>query len=198
MKPHNKLPEPQINQFFNDWKVIRISSWNGIDSRSGKKLIKVFYQAIHPCGNTRKFSASQLWKKDFSPCKKCQSREIYRKNAKEIILNEMFRQYKYAAKKRNYEFLIDKKLFNELVLSKCFYCGTEPTQKRMVTEKRRSIWNEKEYILTNGIDRVNNSKGYEIDNCVPCCQFCNISKHTLSISEWKEKIIQLYERKDLF
>ena len=37
----------------------------------------------------------------------------------------------------------------------------------------------------NGIDRINNSKGYTIDNCVPCCFMCNYSKNNHSLSDWK-------------
>jgi hypothetical protein len=28
----------------------------------------------------------------------------------------------------------------------------------------------------NGLDRVDNGKGYEIDNVVPCCKECNYAK----------------------
>ena len=32
----------------------------------------------------------------------------------------------------------------------------------------------------NGVDRVDNTKGYSVDNSVPCCKFCNTAKHTMS------------------
>lgn len=43
----------------------------------------------------------------------------------------------------------------------------------------------------NGIDRVDNNKGYTLNNCVPCCKTCNQAKHRLSqeyFIEWVEKI----------
>ena len=37
----------------------------------------------------------------------------------------------------------------------CFYCPTTDTR---------------------GIDRIDSSKGYSLDNCVPCCSMCNQMK----------------------
>jgi hypothetical protein len=45
----------------------------------------------------------------------------------------------------------------------------------------------------NGLDRVNNSKGYTRTNVVPCCIICNNAKRTLSLSEFLEWIGQVYE-----
>lgn len=39
-------------------------------------------------------------------------------------------------------------------------------------------------ITDNGIDRVDNSKGYTSDNCVPCCWACNNAKKNNSSSEF--------------
>jgi hypothetical protein len=44
----------------------------------------------------------------------------------------------------------------------------------------------------NGIDRIDNSQGYIIDNVVPCCTKCNIAKGRQSIQEFKEWIYRAY------
>ena len=44
----------------------------------------------------------------------------------------------------------------------------------------------------NGIDRVDSSKGYEYNNVVSCCKNCNSAKMQLSIKEFKEHIIKIY------
>ena len=72
MKPHNKLPEPKIGQKFGDWAVVEIGSWTSKDGTS------MFYRSEHVCGNSRKFTSSQLWSKKFQPCKKCEARIEYR------------------------------------------------------------------------------------------------------------------------
>ena len=44
----------------------------------------------------------------------------------------------------------------------------------------------------NGIDRVDPSKGYTIDNCVSCCSKCNYAKHDMTISEYNEWLTKAY------
>lgn len=48
----------------------------------------------------------------------------------------------------------------EYCLSDCYWCGYCPENKQQI----------------NGIDRIDNTKGYYPDNCVPCCADCNIMK----------------------
>ena len=48
-------------------------------------------------------------------------------------------------------------------------------------------------VLTNGIDRVDNDKGYVRGNIVPCCTNCNIAKNTFLITEFEEWINRVYE-----
>ena len=44
----------------------------------------------------------------------------------------------------------------------------------------------------NGVDRIDSSLGYTIDNCVACCDKCNYAKHDLSTEDFKEWIIKIY------
>ena len=45
----------------------------------------------------------------------------------------------------------------------------------------------------NGLDRVDNEKGYTIDNVVPCCKHCNYAKRNRSVEEFIDWIAQVYE-----
>lgn len=73
-----------------------------------------------------------------------------------------------------------------LVTSDCYYCGKPPHQKpkgvRMDPSLRRS-----------GIDRVDNSKGYALENCVSCCVFCNREKRAQTIGQFVENTRRRYE-----
>jgi len=69
--------------------------------------------------------------------------------------------YKTTAKTRNLEFTIREDEFEDMVKSPCYYCG---------------IIQDKGF---NGIDRVDSSKFYEQDNCVSCCEMCNMMKSSL-------------------
>jgi hypothetical protein len=35
-----------------------------------------------------------------------------------------------------------------------------------------------------GVDRVDSTRGYTKDNCVPCCKICNVAKNDLSVHEF--------------
>jgi hypothetical protein len=59
----------------------------------------------------------------------------------------------------------------ELVSESCFYCGATPAN---ATSGARSF-------PYNGIDRIDNTIGYERANCVPCCRPCNMMKGTLDV-----------------
>ncbi len=43
-----------------------------------------------------------------------------------------------------------------------------------------------------GLDRINSTLGYSIDNCVPCCKKCNTSKLDQTVEEFKEHITNIY------
>jgi 5-methylcytosine-specific restriction endonuclease McrA len=73
----------------------------------------------------------------------------------------------------------------------CNYCGDELTNYK----KNKDSYGEFKY---NGIDRIDSSKGYEIDNVVPCCKNCNTMKWDLDVDDFYKhikKIIKYYEDK---
>ena len=45
-----------------------------------------------------------------------------------------------------------------------------------------------------GIDRVDNARGYEKDNVVPCCETCNTAKRTMSVDELLEWVTRVYNK----
>ncbi|ATZ80565.1 hypothetical protein BMW23_0518 [Bodo saltans virus] len=44
----------------------------------------------------------------------------------------------------------------------------------------------------NGLDRLNNDKGYELGNVLPCCHDCNLFKWKYGIDEFIIKLYQIY------
>ncbi len=66
--------------------------------------------------------------------------------------------------------------FEKYYLSDCFYCGL------------KSNWPE----IYNGIDRIDNEKGYIEGNCVSCCIQCNISKSDNSTDYFLFMIDKIY------
>jgi 5-methylcytosine-specific restriction endonuclease McrA len=100
----------------------------------------------------------------------------------ETALNTLFFIYGKDAKKRGYDFNLDLNEFEEITKSKCFYCGVDPS---LIYKHRKNISDDRGYIY-NGIDRKNNSKGYTIENSVPCCKTCNVMKGAMDLKEWDE------------
>ena len=47
--------------------------------------------------------------------------------------------------------------------------------------------------LRNGIDRIDNNKGYTKENCVPCCDICNRIKMDLPYNVFIEHITKCYK-----
>jgi hypothetical protein len=135
---------------------------------------------------------STAYDKHMSRCKNCDhkiGKEYYMKNIDKVKLyeKEYSSKMENKAKKRfgSYK-LTHKKKFNEdipitlddvknIVQRPCFYCG--------------SIDNP-----CNGIDRLNNSIGYEKDNIVPCCRKCNTMKMDLTIEEFKNHIEKIHNK----
>ena len=90
------------------------------------------------------------------------AKRIYRdRNYKnEMFKNKQryYKEYINNALRREYEFLLNFEEFSEIVDKECYYCHHNIPEE------------------TNGIDRVDNSKGYTKENTVPCCEMCNRMK----------------------
>ena len=73
-----------------------------------------------------------------------------------------------SAARRNLPFELSKEDFRALTKRDCEYCGKPTTATH-----------------TNGVDRVNNDKGYVAENCVAACGTCNFMKRTQTVDEFR-------------
>jgi hypothetical protein len=80
-----------------------------------------------------------------------------------------YKKYISGAKQRDKKFDITKEFFDNTVKKSCYLCG-------------------KYGELGIGIDRVDNSLGYCIENCKACCNYCNYMKRDSVYSEFLEHI----------
>lgn len=69
-----------------------------------------------------------------------------------------FTNVKRMAHKRGLDFLLTKEEFQTLVEKPCHYCG--------------DVFNARA-LTCAGLDRIDNTKGYEPSNVLPCCTACN-------------------------
>lgn len=106
-------------------------------------------------------------------CPKCRENQIssdakrkdrvrnYQAEAKRNLENNWIIFKRVSVEKREKECTLTKEEYFELIQKSCSYCN---------------YYNEEEI---NGIDRVDNAKGYILENCIPCCKHCNRMKHIL-------------------
>lgn len=111
------------------------------------------------------------------------------KNRKEFGLSNARRviaYYKRNAKRRNINFNLSEEECLKLMQQSCYYCGREPFN---VIKAKQSYGK----FIFNGIDRVDNSKEYFIDNVVSCCKHCNSMKKDLSKEEFLDIVNLIYK-----
>jgi hypothetical protein len=75
--------------------------------------------------------------------------------------------YTSAASKRGLCFELTREQFEKLVTQPCFYCEHAPSPRKV----RRAV-----VFACNGVDRVDNTLGYVMSNCVSACSTCNRMK----------------------
>jgi 5-methylcytosine-specific restriction endonuclease McrA len=96
----------------------------------------------------------------------------------------VFYYYKHNAARRKIPFELTFDSVCSFLEKECFWCGI----------KNYSLSKKGKYskYLHNGIDRIDSSKGYALDNCVSCCTFCNVAKADRTIDNFKENVYRLY------
>lgn len=83
---------------------------------------------------------------------------------------------KYKAIKRGKSWELSHIEAFKLIKTQCAYCGFIP-----------------QWPATRvGIDRINNSNGYILSNCAPCCFTCNSAKGVMSTEQFMQWIKQVY------
>lgn len=129
------------------------------------------------CGNIKTVKGWQLLKNKLHSCG-CYLKTFRKLDGTQAAINSLYSSYKRNAQKRNLEFSIPIENFIEVTSDSCYYCGAEPSTIRRPTHYDNR--EQERWYIYNGIDRLDNSKGYVKGNCVPCCSTCNFAKRTMS------------------
>jgi hypothetical protein len=158
-------------------------SYPGPSRGIGKSNVAPFWFVRCACGNEIKISGKKLRGKDRKSCGCLEHQDVRIKTIKQAA-RTILKQYKTSAKKRSYEWGLTEEEFFSLITLPCHYSGIPP--KKLV----RSIEGD---FYWNGIDRVDNAKGYTLSNCVPCSDFANAAKLTRPYTEfvaWLDQVAQ--------
>lgn len=101
----------------------------------------------------------------------------------------------------NYNDGISFEDFLKLSQMPCYYCGAAPSNICNAAKKNKSsdFVKENGNFKYNGLDRLDNSKPHTLENCVPCCKWCNLSKNNRSVEEflkWAKRLAKFQESKE--
>lgn len=106
----------------------------------------------------------------------------------EAAFNSLLRKMIRDAKCRGYNWALSKEVVRYLTSQPCSYCGVKPNQP---ASRGHPDLNGEYYY--NGLDRIDNARGYSEDNVTPCCGICNVAKHTMTQAKFLEWIRRVYE-----
>jgi hypothetical protein len=98
--------------------------------------------------------------------------------------NHIIRRTRTNARERGYACELTTEQMLVLMAQPCHYCGAQPSNKS------KNPYYHGAYVYS-GIDRVDNDKGYLLDNVVPCCIHCNVAKRSRTRDEflaWVEAV----------
>ena len=108
---------------------------------------------------------------------------------------KLFGRYRREAKNRGYIFELTFDHFSEIICQDCFYCGAKPSTTLNIS----TVFEDRNVLTYNGIDRAVNSIGYTIINSVPCCGVCNRIKMAMDMDDFVtqvKKIAAYLEKKN--
>jgi hypothetical protein len=108
----------------------------------------------------------------------------------------LFNTYKSVARNKKLPFTLSFDKFVKITSSACIYCDVSP-YKIM----KGHLWCSPETrkhgaYKYNGIDRIDNTKGYVESNCVPCCIICNKAKREMTIQQFLSWVGIVYETRN--
>ncbi len=170
-----------------DQKFNRLLCIERISNFEGRK--QTFYKCLCDCGNIAFIDSRKLKSETTKSCG-CLRKNVMREQKwargkyGEALENRMYHSYKGNAKYKNIIFNLTKQEVLIFFQQNCFYCGTPPNK----TITKKNFYGSFTY---NGIDRLNNDKGYIKENCVTCCSFCNYTKNATDFKEfltWIRKV----------
>lgn len=141
------------------------------------------------CGTKKEILAKEVVRGNSKTCGRPECpfhrelRHIKRKNKRDnSSLHSMFLRYMSGAARRGHEWSLTEDEFRYIVIQDCHYCGASPSSRQY------SVYT----IDVNGIDRVDNKRGYIKGNVMPCCTLCNMMKGKLGYSQFIEHTRQIY------
>jgi len=167
-----------IGRQFGRLTVLRIT-----DKRYNRRII---YECLCICGKTVLIPGASLKSGNTKSCG-CLGPSFEKRPPSinwKTAANGVYESYKNRAKAHQWEFSLTLEESISLFKANCTYCGAIPYNIKY-DSKRNTIF------TYNGIDRVDNTQGYSLKNCVTCCRQCNTAKNYLTLEDFKSWIMRV-------
>ena len=167
------------------------------------KSYRHYYKVKCDCGKEKKMRSDAFPKVISCGCYRTElsiiNSKVNIKKAQEAVrlpkgeasFNSLLSSYKMGANERDYSFELTKEEFRKLTKQDCYFCGDKPSKEY------GDIHGYNGSYIYNGVDRLDNSLGYSIDNCVTSCTVCNLMKRTLGEQEFYMHIQKILDRHNI-
>lgn len=137
------------------------------------------------CGTQRLITGPSLRRRPSSSCG-CRGKLVG-----DVGFNAVFGMYQKSARKRGIEWNLSLDQFKKINKLECYYCGQIPSRLSESKKIKSENLRKRSSYIYNGVDRVDSSEGYFVENCVPCCTICNKAKLDTPREEfltWVERV----------
>jgi hypothetical protein len=175
------LKEDLTGKVFNVLVVLGLANKRRLDAKGRTK--RLWACRCNTCGTVINVSTGDLKSGKSTSCGRagCRAQGL---DPLWSGLLDVYSSYKRSrnAKKLGFSLTLDQ--VYQLTSSVCAYCGGGPRLERCGRGKSTGY-------RYNGIDRVVNSIGYTLANCLPCCVTCNVAKSNMTPAEWAAYLLRM-------
>lgn len=186
-----------IGKRFGRLSVVSFDKYDAGNNKRGFKRAR--WTCLCECGRVVSVYTSSLASGKTKSCGCLQKEMATKKNTLPNGLagfNKIFYGYLKSAEIKGLQFSLSREEAKKIFEGDCYYCGQKPVKESFAyngKQKPKSFG-----YLYNGIDRVDNSIGYVLENCVSCCTACNLAKRNMPQKEfidWARRVVKhCYER----
>lgn len=189
-----KINDELVGKTFNDFVVLKqVENYKCTNPINGVKTSRSQFLCKCKCGKEFIASGTKIRTEKTKRCASC----AYKLRPQSMIrCSDIQRLYNLnmlrCEKERNIKVNLSLEEYEKIVKQSCHYCGELP--RKIEWMGRNKIVTRESSLYANGIDRVDSSLDYSIDNCVPCCKTCNFMKNTMTKENFLLKIEKIYNK----
>lgn len=166
------------------------------------------YRCKCDCGKYIEISGMMLVRKNSCGCLQKETRKkkhiensLKKRSFSQLTINSSYYSHSHSAKLKG-KIPLSKEEWLKIVVMPCHYCGEIDIKNKTTNKTYRSNFGvtltpeiEKLYeAKINGIDRLDNTIGYVLNNCVPCCRQCNTMKMDYPVDIFLHKVDTIYNK----